>query len=175
MQLGGKRVGILGLGSIGSRVARRLAAFGCIISYHSRIEKPSFSYRYVSNVHDLASGSDVLIVTCELTSETHHIINKEVMSALGKEGVIVSVGRGALIDEEELVRCLTEGVIGGAGLDVFENEPMVPEELFQMGNVVLSPHRAVFTPESLSVVSQVVIDNLEAFFANKSLLTLVLD
>lgn len=170
-KLGGKRVGIVGLGSIGSAVAKRLEACGCTILYHSRRKKPSISYKFCSNATDLAAESDVLVVTCALTTETHHIINKEVMLALGKDGIIVNVGRGALVDEKELVKCLMEREIGGAGLDVFENEPNVPQELFHMDNVVLSNHRAVVTPESFHGVLEVVTGNLEAFFSNRPLLT----
>ncbi|KAM0942861.1 putative oxidoreductase [Dioscorea sansibarensis] len=169
--LGGKRVGIIGLGSIGSRVAKRLEAFGCTVLYHSRTTRPSLAYKYFSNVCDLAVESDALIVSCALTRETHHIISKDVLLALGKDGVVINIGRGALIDEKELVKCLREGVIGGAGLDVFEDEPNVPKELFVMDNVVLSHHRAIFTPDSFSGLLQLVIDNLKAFFDGRPLLS----
>jgi hydroxypyruvate reductase 2 len=99
------------------------------------------------------------------------MINKEVLSALGKEGVIVNIGRGAIINEKEMVQCLVQGEIAGAGLDVFENEPDVPVELFAMDNVVLSPHIAVFTPESFLDLMDLVMGNLEAFFSNKPLLS----
>ncbi|GAV79603.1 2-Hacid_dh domain-containing protein/2-Hacid_dh_C domain-containing protein [Cephalotus follicularis] len=170
-KLGGKRVGIVGLGSIGSEVANRLAAFGCSIAYNSRKKKPSVPYPYYAKVCDLAVNSDVLVVCCALADETHHIINKDVMTALGKEGVIINVGRGKLVDEKELVQFLVRGEIGGAGLDVFENEPYVPKELFTMDNVVLSPHRAVLTQESFEAIQEVVVANLEAFFANKPLVS----
>jgi hydroxypyruvate reductase 2 len=96
------------------------------------------------------------------------------MLALGKRGIIVNVGRGALIDENELLKCLIEGEIGGAGLDVFENEPHVPKEFFSLDNVVLSPHRGALTSESLIGICQLVEQNLEAFFSNKSLITPVI-
>ena len=99
------------------------------------------------------------------------MINKEVLSALGREGVIVNIARGAIIDEKELVKCLANREIRGAGLDVFENEPHVPKELVEMDNVVLSPHKAVYTLESLKKGSEVLIANLEAFFSNKPLVT----
>ncbi|MCL7038138.1 hypothetical protein MKW94_028186 [Papaver nudicaule] len=172
-KLSGKRVGIVGLGSIGSEVAKRLKAFDCIISYTSRNKKPSVPFSYYTNVVDLASNNDVLILTCELNKETFHIINKEVITALGEKGVIINVGRGALIDEKEMVRCLVQGEIGGAGLDVFENEPHVPEELFELDNVVLAPHKAVLTHESFSDLHELLISNLEAFFSNKPLLSVV--
>lgn len=174
-QVGGKRVGIVGLGSIGSLVAKRLEAFGCCISYNSRKQKPSVSYPFYSNVCELAANNDVLIICCGLTEETRHMINKQVLSALGKEGVVVNIGRGPIIDEQELVKCLVQGDIKGAGLDVFEKEPAVPKELFELDNVVLSPHCAVFTWETFRDRQTLVVENLEAFFSNKPLLTPVMD
>lgn len=159
----------MGLGNIGMRISKRLEAFGCTISYNSRKVKPGFSFPYFANIIELAAWSDILVVSCSYTSQTHHIINKDVMKALGKNGIIINVGRGALIDENELVQFLLHGELGGAGLDVFENEPQVPKELFELDNVVLSPHVAVLTPESLVAVQKLVMNNLEAFFSNKPL------
>ncbi|KAG5538508.1 hypothetical protein RHGRI_019178 [Rhododendron griersonianum] len=173
--LGGKRVGIIGLGSIGFLVAKRLEAIGCSISYNSRKKKPSVPFPFYDNVCDLATNCDVLVLCCALTDQTRHMINKEVLLALGKEGVIINIARGTVIDEKELVRCLVEGEIAGAGLDVFENEPQVPQELFALDNVVMSPHRAVFTEESLWDLCQLMLGNLEAFFSNKPLLSPVVD
>ncbi|KAE7997171.1 hypothetical protein FH972_001827 [Carpinus fangiana] len=150
-KMGSKRVGILGIGSIGQEVAKRVEAFGCRISYSSRNKKPLVSYPYYSNLSQLALDSDVLIVCCGLTDQTRHMINKEVMLALGKEGVIINIGRGA-------------------GLDVFENEPNIPTQLLTLDNV-LSPHRAVHTPESLAAMYELVKGNFEAFFSNKPLLS----
>ena len=171
LQLGGKQVGIVGLGSIGSEIAKRLEAFGCIIAYNSRKKKELVTFPYYETIHDLARNSDALIVCCTLTNETHHLINKEVMAALGKTGVIVNVGRGPLIDEKELVQSLLQGKIGGAALDVFENEPHVPEELLALNNVVLSAHKAVTTPESFSALVRVIVGNLDAFFAKQPFLS----
>lgn len=168
-KVGGKRVGIVGLGSIGSRVSKRLEAFGCNIAYTSKRKKPNVSFPFHSNIHDLAINSDILILCCALTKETHHIVGKEVLTALGKEGIVINVGRGLLIDEKELVQFLKRGEIGGAGLDVYENEPHVPEELFGLDNVVLSPHLAVITPESFQALEELFTYNLEAFFSNKPL------
>ncbi|KAF5731680.1 glyoxylate/hydroxypyruvate reductase HPR3-like [Tripterygium wilfordii] len=173
-KLGGKRVGIVGLGGIGSEVAKRIEAFGCSISYNSRKQKASVSYPFFSDVCELAANSDILIICCGLTEQTHHLINRQVLLALGKDGVVINVGRGAIIDEKELVQCLVQGEIGGVGLDVFENEPDVPKELLELDNVVLSPHRAVFTPESFMDLCRLVVGNLEAFFSNKPLLSPVM-
>jgi hydroxypyruvate reductase 2 len=172
LQVSGKRVGIVGLGSIGSLVARRLAAFGCPVAYHSRTRKPPpCPYAFFPTVRALAADSDVLVLACALTEETRRVVDREVMEALGAGGVLVNVGRGGLVDEPELVRCLREGVIGGAGLDVFENEPDVPAELLDMDNVVLSSHKAVATAESIRGVLDAVSGNLEAFFAGRPLLS----
>ena len=149
MQLSGKRVGILGLGSIGSLIP----------------------YQYYPDVVSLAANSDVIILCCALNDQTRHIVNREVMEALGKKGVIINVGRGGLIDEKEMVKCLVDGVIGGAGLDVFEKEPGVPEELFGLDNVVLSPHAAMATPGSLNNIAQLTLANLKAFFSNQPLIS----
>ncbi|OWM71952.1 hypothetical protein CDL15_Pgr017835 [Punica granatum] len=172
-KLGGKRVGIVGLGNIGSQVAKRLTAFGCEIAYISRKEKPSAPFPYYSTILDLAANSDILVLCCALTDDTHHIINRDVMTVLGKHGVIINVGRGALIDEKELVQFLVGGDLHGAGLDVFEDEPNVPKELFDLDNVVLSPHVAATTPESFQMLEDLVVSNLKAFFTNKPLSALV--
>lgn len=173
-QLRGKKIGIVGFGKIGSEVAHRLEVFGCIILYNSRNKKPFVSYPFYSSVVELAIDSNALVLCCELNDQTRHIMNREVMLALGKGGVIVNVGRGALIDEKELLRCLMEGEVGGAGLDVFENEPLVPKELLAMSNVVLSPHSASYTLETRMRLCELVAENLEAAFSNKPLITPVL-
>ncbi|KAJ8748870.1 hypothetical protein K2173_013301 [Erythroxylum novogranatense] len=161
-KLRGKRVGIVGLGKIGSEVAKRLEGFGGDVSYNSRKQKPRVPYPFYEGVLELAADSDALIVCCGLTDQTYHLLNKEVLSALGKEGVVVN---------KEMLRCLMEGEIAGAGLDVFENEPDIPRELFKLDNVVLSPHRAAFTSESLKDMSELVVGNLEAFFTKRPLLS----
>ncbi|XP_060668784.1 glyoxylate/hydroxypyruvate reductase HPR3 [Ziziphus jujuba] len=171
-KLRGKRVGIVGLGRIGIQVAKRLEAFGCSISYNSRKKKDFVEYPFYANVCELAADMDVLIICCALTDQTRHMIDRKVLLALGKEGVIVNIGRGAIVNEKEMVECLVHGEIGGAGSDVFENEPDVPKELFELENVVLSPHLAIFSPESLEDSRDLVIANLEAFFSNKPLLSL---
>ncbi|XP_043718065.1 glyoxylate/hydroxypyruvate reductase HPR3-like [Telopea speciosissima] len=174
-RLRGKRVGIVGLGHIGSEIAKRLLAFGCSISYNSRKKKPSIDFPYYSDVCELAANSDALILCCAWTKETHHIVNRDVLLALGEKGVIINVGRGALVDEKELIECLMQGKIGGAGLDVFENEPNVPEELRTSDNVVLSPHSAVWTPEAFLSLHECLLANLEAFFSDKPLVSEVKD
>ncbi|XWS20278.1 hypothetical protein CRYUN_Cryun31cG0087000 [Craigia yunnanensis] len=167
----GKKVGIIGLGRIGMAVAKRAEAFSCPISYFSRTEKPEIKYKYYPSVVELAANCDILVVACPLTEETRHIINREVIDALGPKGVLINVGRGPHVDEPELVSALVERRLGGAGLDVFEHEPEVPEELFGLDNVVLLPHVGSGTVETRQAMADLVIGNLEAHFLKKPLLT----
>jgi lactate dehydrogenase-like 2-hydroxyacid dehydrogenase len=170
-KLSGKNIGIIGLGHIGLAIAKRAEAFGCNIAYHSRSKKSDSTYTYYSSVMDLAASSDVLVVACPLTRETRHIIDRSVLDALGPKAILVNIGRGPLVDEKELVKALVEARLGGAGLDVFENEPDVPNELFDMDNVVLLPHVGSATWETRKEMADLVIGNLEAYFSKKPLLT----
>ncbi|KAM7254599.1 hypothetical protein ACFE04_003979 [Oxalis oulophora] len=170
----GKSIGIIGLGRIGLAVAKRVEAFGCHISYHSRSQKPDTTYKYYSDVVTLGTACQILIVSCTLTEETKHIINREVINALGPNGILINIGRGAHVDEPELVSALLEGRLGGAGLDVFENEPEVPEELIGLDNVVLMPHVGSDTVETCNAMANLVVGNLVAHFKNKPLLSPVL-
>ncbi|OIT21862.1 PREDICTED: glyoxylate/hydroxypyruvate reductase HPR3-like [Nicotiana attenuata] len=173
-RLGGKHVGIVGLGNIGLKVAKRLEAFGCKISYNSRQKKP-VHYNFYPNVCELAFNCNILVICCTLTLETRHMIDKDVLKALGKDGILINIARGPIVDEKELVKFLVDGEIAGAGLDVFENEPKVPQELIELDNVVLTPHRAAFTKEAFRDAFQLVLANLEAFFLNKPLISPVID
>jgi hydroxypyruvate reductase 2 len=171
LQFSGKTVGIIGLGRIGTAIAKRAEGFNCPISYFSRTQKQESKYKYYPSVVELASNCDILVVACPLTEETHHIINREVINALGPKGYLINIGRGKHVDETELVSALLEGRLGGAGLDVFENEPHVPEELFGLENVVLLPHVGSGTVETRTAMADLVIGNLEAHFLGKPLLT----
>ncbi|WOK91491.1 hydroxyphenylpyruvate reductase-like [Canna indica] len=167
----GKTVGILGLGRIGLAVAKRAEGFGCPICYCSRSEKPNTNYKYYPSALELAANCQVLVVSCPLTEETQHIINQEVIEALGPKGVLVNIGRGPLVDEPQLVSALLNGRLGAAGLDVFEREPHVPKELFKLENVVLVPHIGTDTLETTKAMSDLILGNLEAHKLNKPLLT----
>ncbi|KAL0339387.1 UNVERIFIED_CONTAM: Glyoxylate/hydroxypyruvate reductase HPR3 [Sesamum angustifolium] len=136
-------------------------------------QRKSVSYAFCPDICKLAANSDILVICCALTEQTHHMINREVLLALGKEGALVNIARGAVVDEKELVSCLQSGEIGGAGLDVFENEPSVPKELHELNNVVMSPHCAAFTEVSMRDLYELMCANLEAFFSNKPLLSLI--
>ncbi|KAJ1269811.1 hypothetical protein BS78_06G006400 [Paspalum vaginatum] len=171
-KLGGKRVGVVGLGNIGSLIARRLQALGCVVSYNSRRARgDAVPYKYFPSVRDLAADSDVLVLACALTKDTRRCVNREVLDALGEGGVVVNISRGGNVDQAELVGALRDGRIAGAGLDVFESEPNVPPELCDMDNVVMTTHAGAFTKESMVDLGDLTIANLEAFFAGKPVLT----
>lgn len=119
----------------------------------------------------MATNCEILVIACALTEETHRIVNGGVIDALGPKGILINIGRGLLIDEQELVAALIKGRLGGAGLDVFEKEPVVPEELFGLENVVLLPHVGTDTKETSNAMADLVIQNLEAYSLSKPLLT----
>ncbi|CAO2161683.1 unnamed protein product [Urochloa humidicola] len=167
----GKRVGIIGLGRIGLAIAKRVEAFDCPVNYYQRTKKDYPNYSYYPSVVELAANSDILVVACPLNAQTRHIVNREVIEALGPKGVVINIGRGPHVDEPELVAALVEGRLGGAGLDVFENEPNVPEALLALDNVVVVPHVGSGTNETRKVMADLVLGNLEAHVLKKPLLT----
>ena len=166
----GKTMGIVGLGRIGQAIAKRAESFGMDIIYHGRSQK-DVPYSYFENLVDMAMASDVLMLACPGGDETRHIINADVLNALGADGYVVNIARGSVIDEVALCAALSEGVIAGAGLDVFENEPNVPGILKTMDNVVLAPHFGSATNETRHAMAVCVMDNLKSWFENKTLLT----
>lgn len=173
-KVSGKRVGIVGLGRIGLAIAKRAEGFGCAISYQGKSSKPNLPYAYYHSAIDLAKNSDVLIISCPLTEETRHSIGRDVFDALGSKGFLINVARGPILDEVALVKALAEGRLGGAGLDVYENEPHVPAELCSMDNVVLTPHIGNSTWETKRTMADLVLSNLDAYFSGKPLVTPVL-
>lgn len=170
-QVSGKRLGLLGLGRIGREIARRAQAFNLAIAYHSRREVPGVPYDYHGSALALAQASDFLVVITPGGAETRHLVNEEVMRALGPDGVLVNVARGSVVDTEALVRCLREGGLGAAALDVFEDEPRVPSALCELDNVLLQPHVGSATDETRRAMANLAVDNVAAFFAGKPLLT----
>jgi hydroxypyruvate reductase len=166
-----KRVGILGMGRIGKEIAKRAEAMNNIVAYHSRRPVADVPYKHYPDLVELAKNSDFLLVIIPSTPQTLKIVNKAVIEALGPTGILVNVARGSVVDEDALVKALATGKLGGAGLDVFVNEPQVPRELFGMDNVVLQPHVGSATHETRRAMSQLVLDNLDAKFAGKPLLT----
>jgi len=167
----GKRAGILGLGRIGLALAPRLAAFGIQIGYYDPMPKPDVPYRACDSALALAQNSDILFLAAAGGQGRSHIVTAEILDALGPSGVFVNIARGWLVDEAALVSALREGRLGAAGLDVFEHEPKVPAELLAMDNVVLTPHIASSTDETMTAMGECVLDNLRSWFAGKGALT----
>ncbi len=170
-KVSGKRLGILGLGRIGQAIAKRAEAFDMPIAYHNRKRVDGVQYRYYGDLAELAKESDFLVVICPGGAATRHIVNEKVMRALGPQGVLVNVARGSVVDESALVKCLQDGSLGSAGLDVFEDEPRVPEALLAMEQVVLAPHVGSATHETRNAMGRLTVDNLLAHFAGKPVLT----
>ncbi|OZI37656.1 hydroxyacid dehydrogenase [Bordetella genomosp. 10] len=163
-RVSGKRLGIFGLGRIGRVIARRAQGFDMEIRYHNRRPAADLPYAYENSLIDLARWADYLVIASTGGAETRHIVSAEVLDALGPQGFLINISRGGNIDEAALVRALQEKRIAGAGLDVFEQEPRVPEAFFALDNVVLLPHVASATHETRADMAQLVLDNLEAFF-----------
>jgi lactate dehydrogenase-like 2-hydroxyacid dehydrogenase len=170
-KVGGKTMGILGYGRIGKAIAKRAEAFGMRIVYHGRKEQAGVAHKYYASLTEMARDCDVLMVICPGGAATHHIVNAEVLKALGPEGTLINVARGSVVDEQALVKALADGSLGAAGLDVFESEPQVPEALFGMDQVVLQPHVASATHETRKAMGDLTVDNLRAHFAGKPALT----
>ena len=154
-----RRVGILGLGRIGLALARKLEPFHAEIAYHNRTPR-DVPYRYFDNLAEMAAACEVLFVVTPGGADTRGIVNRKVLDALGPEGLLVNVSRGSVVDEPALVAALQEGRLGAAGLDVFTDEPHVPEALFTMPNVVLTPHIGSATVETRRAMGNLVVDNL---------------
>jgi lactate dehydrogenase-like 2-hydroxyacid dehydrogenase len=167
--LTGRRLGVFGLGLIGMKIAARATAFEMDVGYSGRAPHNGVSYTYHRNLHDLAEWSDILVVANRLTPETRHAVNADVLRALGPKGHVVNIARGPIIDQTALVAALKDGTIAGAGLDVFEREPGVPEELRELPNVVLTPHMAGSTDSAQDASQTMVLANLDAFFAGRPL------
>jgi hydroxypyruvate reductase len=170
--LGGKTLGVLGLGRIGEAIARRAQACGMKIRYHNRNRK-DVAYPYDADPVALAKNCDVLIVVTPATAETSRIIGAKVLDALGPQGYLVNIARGSVVDEPALLGYLQAKKIAGAGLDVFADEPRVPEAFFKLDNAVLFPHVASATNETRKAMGDLQIENLRLHFAGKAVATRV--
>ena len=170
-KLGGATMGILGLGRIGLAIAQRAEAMRMKIVYHGPRRKSEVPYRYYDDLAAMAQDVDYLMVACPGGAETRHLVDAKVLAALGPRGVVINIARGSVIDEAAMAQALIEGKIGGAGLDVFVEEPQVPEALFALENVVLQPHLGSATQETRIAMGQLMVDNLKAHFAGRPLLT----
>ena len=169
-KMSGARLGIVGLGRIGMAIARRAEAFGMSIAYTSRNRK-DVKYLYHPSAVELAAHVDFLVVITPGGAETRHMIDAKVLRALATKGDLVNVARGSCVDEAALIEALRHGTIAGAALDVFENEPRVPQELREMDNVVLAPHIGSATVQTRHAMASLAFDNLAAHFAGRPLLS----
>lgn len=164
----GIRLGIVGLGRVGHAIAKRASAFNMTVSYTDLCEQPQSGYNFVANLIDLAQCSDVLILAAS-ADQGSAIITAPVLQALGSNGYLINVARGKLVDEPALIEALSNGTIAGAGLDVFADEPRVPDALRALNNVVLQPHRASATEQTRLAMGEIVLANLQACFAGSPL------
>ncbi|NBT34883.1 MAG: 2-hydroxyacid dehydrogenase [Betaproteobacteria bacterium] len=167
----GKRLGVVGMGRIGQAIAHRALAFRMDIRYFNRRPRIDLPYSASPSLEELARWSDVLMVAVTGGAHTHHLISESVLEALGPEGYLVNISRGSVIDEGALVRLLAERKIGGAGLDVFEHEPSVPQTLLEMPHVVLLPHVGSGTEETRRAMEDLVLDNAKSFFETGRFIT----
>jgi lactate dehydrogenase-like 2-hydroxyacid dehydrogenase len=169
--LRGKSIGILGLGRIGSEIGRRAEAMGMDVLYTNRNRRPESTYRFVPDLAQLARLSDVLVLSLSAGFESRKMVNDSVLEALGPEGILVNISRGSIVDQDALISALRRGTLGGAALDVFEDEPNVPDSLLTMNNVMLTPHIGSATVETRSAMAELAIANLDAHFSGRPLLT----
>lgn len=169
--LQGRTVGIVGMGRIGRAIARRCEAFGVKLAYQGPSQKPDLQWPHYRDPLELATDCDVLVVACPGGEATRGLVSRAVIDALGPKGFLVNIARGSVVDEPALLEALQQNRICGAGLDVFADEPRVPEAFFALDNVVLQPHVASATHPTRKAMGQLVIDNLAAHFAGKPLVT----
>lgn len=168
----GKRLGILGLGAVGQAIAKRAAlGFDMSVSYHSRTPRSDVPYTWIDTPLHLAEAVDILVVATPGGAATLHLVDAGVLSALGREGYLVNIARASVVDTAALIQALQQGTIAGAALDVFDDEPTVPDALKALNNTVLTPHVAGQSPEAARDTVTLVLRNLQAFFAGEPVLT----
>ena len=167
----GKKVGIVGMGRIGTTFARRISGFDCDIAYFDIAPRSDLPYEFIGSLIDLAKRSEFLVITLAASEKTNGIINADVLKALGEEGILINISRGSTVDEDALLTALEQKTIKGAGLDVFRNEPEINSRFMKLDNVVLQPHHASGTLETRKAMGQLVRDNIDAYFSGKDLLT----
>lgn len=160
--LNGAAVGIIGMGRIGQGIARRAQAFGMRVMYCTRNPRTELPFEYAADLLAMAEASDYLVTACPGGPETWHIVNAKVLAALGREGFLVNVARGSVVNTFDLVDALQKGTIAGAGLDVLESEPEVPREILDMDNVLITPHMAGRSPAAQRAQTAALLESLEA-------------
>jgi D-3-phosphoglycerate dehydrogenase len=169
--LGKRRVGIVGLGRIGSAIAKRCDAFDMEIAYHGPREKADAPYRHVADLVELAQWAEILVAACPGGEATRNLVDGAVIAALGPQGTLINISRGSVVDEAALIAALQSGTLGAAGLDVFASEPSVPGALRRLDNVVLSPHIGTQTHDARRAMGDLTVDNLHAHFGGRPLLS----
>ena len=172
--LSGSRVGILGLGRIGSAIATRLLGFDCAVAYHNRREIPDSPYRYAASPVELAGSVDVLVAATAGGPETRQLVDRRVLEALGPQGYLINIARGSVVDEDALIDLLHSGGLAGAGLDVFAHEPAVPAALCELDNVVLLPHVGSNTARARTAMAQLALRNVDEWLTKGQLVTPVI-
>jgi len=170
-RVSGKKLGILGMGRIGRVIARRASGFDMEVRYHNRRRLDDVEYGYAETLEELAGWADFLVIASAGGAETRGLVSRGILDALGPQGYLVNISRGTVVDEQALVEALRDKRIAGAGLDVFEDEPNVPEALLALDNVVLLPHLASNTHETRAAMAQRVEDNLAAFLAGRPMIS----
>ena len=170
-KVSGKRLGIFGMGRIGREIAARAQGFKMSIAYTDLRRMEDLPYDFFESAETMAANVDFFVVAAAGGEQSRGAIGKDVLNALGPEGILVNIARGSVVDEPALVSALVEGRLGGAGLDVFADEPNVPEALLALNNVVLQPHRASATFDTRIAMGDLVLANLAAHFAGKELQT----
>lgn len=169
--LRGRKMGIVGLGRIGKAIAKRAAAFDIALCYHGRSQQADVDMPYYADLVEMARAVDILMVIVPGGPSTYRMINRQVLEALGPDGVLINVARGSVVDEPALIEMLVERKILGAGLDVFENEPQVPRALLDLDNVTLLPHVASASHHTRGLMAQLVMDNIYAIAEGRPPLT----
>ncbi|GAK68738.1 putative 2-hydroxyacid dehydrogenase [Agrobacterium rubi TR3 = NBRC 13261] len=169
--LRGRKVGLFGMGRIGQEIAKRLEPFKVEIGYHTRSAKSELSYTYYGSLKDMAEAVDVLICIVPGTPETHKAIDADILTALGSNGVFINVGRGSSVDEDALLKALQDGTLGAAGLDVFYEEPKVPEGFLSLPNVTLLPHVASASVPTRNAMADLVADNVLGWLSERKVVT----
>lgn len=170
-KVSGRRLGIVGYGRIGRAVATRAKGFAMHIACFDKSPVDSCEVAYYDDLQELAKNSDVLIVCASAGKGSHKLINRDVLSALGPNGILINIARGSVVDEDALVEAITKGALGGAGLDVFANEPNIPQALLDRDEVVVTPHIGSSTQATRAAMAKLVIDNIAAFDSGQPLLT----
>jgi lactate dehydrogenase-like 2-hydroxyacid dehydrogenase len=167
----GKKLGILGLGTIGQKIAKRAAGFDMAVGYHNRKPREGSPHRYFDSLEALARWADVLVVVTPGGPGTKHLVNAGVLDAIGPEGYLVNISRGSVVDTEALAAALRSGRIAGAGIDVYESEPLRPEPLIGLDNVLLTPHMAGWSPEATQASVNRFMENAEGYFAGRGVVS----